>query len=158
MTAATNTHFCHPSNRFYPALRQAGIVDWQLEASIGMTALQRADLIGKGIGITNLVNRATARADELAPEELVQGAVRLTRLVAETAPRVVAVAGITAFRVAFGRPRTTTGEQVEPLGDASLWVIPNPSGLNAHVTAADMAWWMKQLAVSAGLEWQSGIG
>lgn len=151
LTAATNTHFCHPSNRFYPALRLAGLIDWDLDARVGLTEDQRAALVARGIGITNLVNRATARADELAPGELTEGAMRLTRLVDEIRPPVVAIAGVTAFRVAFVRPKAAIGEQSELLAAARLWVIPNPSGLNAHVNAADMAGWMTELADAAVL-------
>lgn len=116
-----------------------------------MTDEQRAGLVAKGIGITNLVNRATARADELDPVELRVGGERLARLAAEMSPKVVAIAGITAYRTAFSRPRATPGVQPEGLGGSELWVIPNPSGLNAHLNTADMANWMSELSDAAGL-------
>ncbi len=130
----------------------AGVIDWHLDAGIGMTADQRRDLVDRGISITNLVNRATARADELHPSELREGAVRLSSLVKEITPRVVAVAGITAFRTAFEAPAAVVGEQSGGLGPSRLWVIPNPSGLNAHTTIADMATWISQLVDAAGLK------
>jgi TDG/mug DNA glycosylase family protein len=138
-TAATQTHFAHPGNRFYPALRRAGIIDRDLDPAAGLTEADCLYLIARGLGITNLVNRATARADELGPEELRAGFVRLTELVRKHRPRVVAVAGITAYRTAFGRPRARGGEQPETLAGARLWVVPNPSGLNAHDTLATLA-------------------
>ncbi len=138
-TAATQTHFAHPGNRFYPALRLAGIIDRDLDRAGGMTDEDRAYLIGRGIGNTNLVNRATIRADELTREELRAGRLRLEATVAEHRPRVVVVAGVTAFRTAFGRPKAAVGEQTDPIGDARLWVVPNPSGLNAHETIATLA-------------------
>jgi double-stranded uracil-DNA glycosylase len=138
-TAATQTHFAHPGNRFYPALRRAGIIDRDLDPAAGLTEADCRYLIARGLGITNLVNRATARADELGPEELRAGCARLTELVRKHRPRVVAVAGITAYRTAFGRPRARGGEQPETLADARLWVVPNPSGLNAHDTLATLA-------------------
>ena len=138
-TAATQTHFAHPGNRFYPALRLAGIVDRDLDRGRGMTAEDRAYLTGRGIGITNLVNRATARADELSPTELVAGRTRLEAFVALHHPVVVAIAGLTAYRVAFGNPKASGGEQADLLTGARLWVVPNPSGLNAHETITSLA-------------------
>ena len=138
-TAATQTHFAHPGNRFYPALRLAGIVDRDLDRAGGMTDDDRAYLIGRGIGITNLVARASIRADELTAAELRQGRLRLERVVTDHQPAVVAVAGITAYRTAFGRPKARAGEQSEDLAGARLWIVPNPSGLNAHETLITLA-------------------
>ena len=138
-TAATQTHFAHPVNRFYPALLAAGIIARPIDAAAGMTDEDRDHLRDRGIGITNLVHRATARASELTNAELKEGGVALTRLVEERRPHVVAVAGITAYRAAFGLPRAVSGRQPEPLGPAELWVVPNPSGLNAHETVASLA-------------------
>lgn len=146
LTAARQTHFCHPSNRFYPALRRAGIIDWELDADTGITPEQQRGLIDKGVGITNLVPRATARASELSAEELRQGRFRLTGTVRNLTPAVVAVLGVTAYRTAFSRPRAQLGEQPEDLEGAALWVVPNPSGLNAHVTVDTMADWFIRLA------------
>lgn len=150
-TAATNTHFCHPSNRFYPALRAAGLIDFEVEASRGMDQSQRADLLARGIGITNLVNRATARASELSTRELRTGAKRLEEVVARVSPQVVAVAGVTAYRTAFGRPNARNGPQPESIGGVETWVVPNPSGLNAHETVDTLAEWYRRVAEAAGL-------
>jgi TDG/mug DNA glycosylase family protein len=150
-TAATNTHFCHPSNRFYPALRAAGLIDWGVDSNIGMSVEERDRLLGSGIGITNLVARATVRASQLTPSELRQGAARLQRTVAEVEPDVVAVAGVTAYRTAFGRPGATLGPQPESMGESGVWVVPNPSGLNAHETIESLAHWYRQVGAAAGL-------
>ena len=150
-TAATQTHFCHPSNRFYPALREAGLIDWSVDADRGMSEHQREDLVGKGIGITNLVNRATVRASELGREELREGGRRLLALVAQIEPRVVAVAGVTAFRVAFEDRVAGLGRQPSDIGPAEVWVVPNPSGLNAHETTATLAGWFALAASAAGV-------
>jgi len=138
-TAATQTHFAHPGNRFYPALLLAGILDHPVDQAAGLDEADRERLRSRGIGITNLVPRASAKASELRPDELREGGRRLEELVRRTAPRVVAVAGVTAYRIAFGRPRATTGRQPEDLAGAELWVVPNPSGLNAHETVASLA-------------------
>lgn len=138
-TAATQTHFAHPGNRFYPALLRAGILEEPVDAAAGMTEEDRDRLRARGIGITNLVHRATARADELTLEELRTGGERLVALVRRTTPAVVAVAGVTAYRSAFGLPRARPGRQPESLAGAELWVVPNPSGLNAHETVASLA-------------------
>jgi TDG/mug DNA glycosylase family protein len=138
-TAATQTHFCHPGNRFYPALRLAGIIDRELDRGKPMTEQDRAYLMQRGIGITNLVNRATARADELSPAELRAGRTRLEEFVALHHPVVVAIAGLTAYRAAFGNPRARGGEQADRLSNARVWVVPNPSGLNAHETITSLA-------------------
>ncbi len=151
-TAATQTHFAHPGNRFYPALRLAGIVDREISRADGMTDDDRAYLISRGIGNTNLVTRATVRADELSAAELRAGRLRLEAFVAEHRPVVVAIAGITAYRTAFGRPKAKLGEQPEAIGDARLWVVPNPSGLNAHATIASLASAYAEPARAAGLD------
>jgi TDG/mug DNA glycosylase family protein len=138
-TAATQTHFAHPVNRFYPALLRAGILDRPVDQAAGMTEEDRELLRARGIGITNVVRRATARASELTADELRAGGRRLEELVGGTAPRVVAVAGVTAYRTAFGRPKAVLGPQPMRLAGAELWVVPNPSGLNAHETVASLA-------------------
>jgi TDG/mug DNA glycosylase family protein len=138
-TAATQTHFAHPANRFYPALRRAGIIDRVMDPAAGMTDEDRDYLRSRGIGITNVVRRATARAAELTPEELREGGRQLVELVNRARPRVVAIAGITAYRSAFGRRLAVLGKQPEPLAGAELWVVPNPSGLNAHETIDSLA-------------------
>jgi double-stranded uracil-DNA glycosylase len=150
-TAGTGTHFSHPGNRFYPALRLAGIIDRDLDRAAGMTEEDRHYFLSRGLGITNLVNRATIRADELSPEELRAGSLRLTAFVARHRPLVVAVAGITAYRQAFSRPKARGGEQPVRLGEARLWVVPNPSGLNAHETTATLAAAYAEPARAAGI-------
>ena len=150
-TAATQTHFCHPSNRFYPALRRAGLIDWSVDTDTGMTEQQRQALKDTGIGITNLVNRATVRASELSHEELREGGERLTRTIEVVRPLVVAVAGVTAYRLAFGRRQARLGPQDSGLGPAQLWVVPNPSGLNAHETIDSLADWYARVVGEAGL-------
>ena len=138
-TAATQTHFAHPGNRFWPALLAGGVIERLPDFATGMTDAEREELLARGIGITNLVNRATARADEVSREEFRGGALRLAETVRAWRPAVVAVVGITAYRQAFDRPKATTGRQPEPLEGADLWVVPNPSGLNAHDTVATLA-------------------
>ncbi|HEY0950240.1 mismatch-specific DNA-glycosylase [Nocardioides sp.] len=150
-TAATQTHFAHPVNRFYPALLAAGIITEPISPSAGMTEEDRDHLRARGIGITNLVRRATARASELSEEELRAGGLELVETVRRTAPRVVAVAGITAYRTAFGQRRATLGRQPEPLARAELWIVPNPSGLNAHETVATLATAYAEAARAAGV-------
>lgn len=150
-TAATQTHFAHPGNRFYPALLEAGIIDRPIDRGAGMTDDDRAYLVGRGIGITNIVHRATAKASELTRVELLDGGERLVQFVVEHAPRVVAVAGLTAYRDAFGRRDAVAGRQSEMLGGAELWVVPNPSGLNAHDTTSSLAVAYRAPAEAAGI-------
>ncbi len=156
-TAAVNTHFAHPANRFYPALARAGISAYEIDRAAGMSAADRAGLIARGVGITNLVRRATARADELSREELREGGERLLGFVAEQRPAVVAIAGITAYRDAFGERRAAAGRQPETLesaarwSGAALWVVPNPSGLNAHETVETLAAAYAAPAAEAGV-------
>jgi TDG/mug DNA glycosylase family protein len=150
-TVAVQSHFGRRGNRFYPALFRAGIIDRPIDASGGYTDEDRAHLLERGIGITNLVARATARADELTPAELVAGADDLRRRVRELDPKVVAILGVTAYRTAFGRPRTAVGRQPEDLGGSQLWVVANPSGLNAHATVATLAAAYREVAVAAGV-------
>jgi double-stranded uracil-DNA glycosylase len=153
-TAATNTHFAHPGNRFYPALRLAGIISAEIP-STGMNHEHRSHLISRGIGLTNLVARATARADELSKAELQRGGEQLLEFVARYQPRVVAIAGITAYRQAFGQPKAVAGEQpltlVDEWSGAQLFVVPNPSGLNAHSTVESLATAYREAAVAAGV-------
>ncbi len=138
-TAATRTHFAHPVNRFYPALLRAGIIERPIDPAAGMTEEERDYLRSRGIGITNVVRRATAKASELTRAELREGGQQLVETIRRHAPTVVAIAGITAYRDAFGLPQATLGHQPEPLAGADLWVVPNPSGLNAHETVASLA-------------------
>ena len=150
-TAATQTHFAHPGNRFYPALRLAGIVERDFNRGEPMTDEDRAYLVDRGIGITNLVNRATARADELSPAELQAGRTRLAVFVALHQPLVVAVAGLTAYRVAFADSKAKGGEQADLLSGSRVWAVPNPSGLNAHETITSLAHAYAEPAKIAGV-------
>ena len=140
-TAAVNAHFARPGNRFWPALHLAGITPWLVDASGGLSDEDTRMLSDRGIGITNVVPVATARADELTIVQLRDGAARLVDMIDRLQPPVVAVLGITAYRAAFDRPKAVAGRQAERLADdrAELWVLPNPSGLNAHETVITLA-------------------
>lgn len=129
----TGHHFARPGNRFWPTLYAAGFTDRLLKPS------EQAELLKHGYGITNLVERATATAAELTAAELLAGGQRLLAKVEQYQPQVLAVLGVTAYRTAFQRPQAQMGEQPGGLGPARLWVLPNPSGLNAHYTPADLA-------------------
>ncbi len=131
-SGATGHHFARPGNRFWPTLHQAGFTPRLLHPS------EERELLTYGYGITNLVARATATADELSPEELVAGQRRLKSKVKRYQPQVVAILGISAYRTAFGQKTVTLGRQPEPLANAVVWVLPNPSGLNAHYQLADL--------------------
>ena len=125
-SAATGWHFARPGNRFWPALHLSGFTPRLL-------APAEQDLLpGYGLGITNLVARPTAQASELADAELKAGAERLATLVDRHRPRILAIAGVTAYRTAFGHPRAVTGPQPSSPPGPQVWVLPNPSGLNAH--------------------------
>lgn len=150
-TAAAQTHFAHPGNRFYPALRLAGIIDRDIDRGAGMSDADRDHLIERGVGITNIVRRTTARASELSVAELRAGAVELTRTIERVAPSVVAVAGVTAYRTAFRAPKAVVGRQPEGLAGAQLWIVPNPSGLNAHETVDTLAAAYREAAAAAGV-------
>ena len=125
-SAATGWHFARPGNRFWPALHLSGFTPRLLAPR------EQGLLPALGLGITNLVARATAQAAELHNAELRAGREHLAALVDQYRPRVVAIAGVTAYRTAFGQPKAGNGPQPDRLGDARLWVLPNPSGLNAH--------------------------
>jgi TDG/mug DNA glycosylase family protein len=132
-SAATGHHFARPGNRFWPALHLSGFTPRLLRPA------EQELLLDWGLGVTNVVARATARADELSADELRAGARRLTMLAEEYTPRFVAVVGVSAYRTGFDRPRATVGEQPETIGTAQLWVLPNPSGLNARWTIPRLA-------------------
>jgi TDG/mug DNA glycosylase family protein len=116
-----------------------------------MAEQDREHLIARGVGITNIVPRATAAAAELAAAELRAGARRLEEMAEALGPRVVAVAGVTAYRVGFQRPRAQLGRQPERIAGAELWAVPNPSGLNAHHNVASLAAAYRQAALAAGI-------
>lgn len=132
-SAATGHHFARPGNRFWPALERSGFTPRLL------APWEDGELPEFGAGLTNVAARATARADELSPDELERGARRLERKVRRLSPRCVAFLGVTAYRLAFERPGATVGAQEERLGPASIWVLPNPSGLNAHYQLPELA-------------------
>ncbi|MDG4826799.1 G/U mismatch-specific DNA glycosylase [Asanoa sp. WMMD1127] len=125
-SAATGHHFARPGNRFWPALHRSGFTDRQLDPA------EQLSLLDAGLGITNIVDRASARADELTPAELTAGGAALAAKATRWRPHWIAILGVTAYRTAFGRPKATVGPQPEHAGPAKLWILPNPSGLNAH--------------------------
>jgi double-stranded uracil-DNA glycosylase len=125
-SGATGHHFARPGNRFWPALHQAGFTPRLLHPG------EQRELLNLGYGITNLVRRTTATADELSAEELLAGRKRLVSKVKRYQPRILAVLGIGAYRTAFQQPKAALGLQTESIGNTILWVLPNPSGLNAH--------------------------
>ncbi len=148
-TAAVGAPFAHPGNRFYRALWEAGITPDRIDATRGLREADIRQLTDRGIALTNLVDRATARAGELDPAELRAGAVRLMTKLDAWNPAVVAMVGITAYRTAFRRPRATVGLQPDPPSNHRWWVVPNPSGLNTHETVASLAAWYRKVADDA---------
>ena len=142
-TAWSGNHFAKPGNRFWPALHAAGFTDRLLHPS------EKRELLDAGYGITNVVMRTTATAAELAPEEYVEGGRRLVAKVKRYRPRVLAVLGVGAYRAAFARPKATLGLQPETIGDTRLWVLPNPSGLNANYQAPELARLFRELRIFA---------
>lgn len=130
-TAVTGDHFAGPGNRFWPALHQSGFTGRQLHPS------EKNLLLDYGCGITNVVGRATGRADELARAELEEGGIRLREKVETYRPHTLAVLGLGAYRAAFGVPDAVVGLQPERIGATHLWLLPNPSGLNAHYLLQD---------------------
>jgi double-stranded uracil-DNA glycosylase len=143
-SAATGWHFARPGNRFWPALHASGFTPRQLKPS------EQAELTRYGLGITNIAPRATAQAAELTAAELKEGAARLLGLIAARRPRFVAIAGVTAYRTAFARPKALIGPQPDPLGTARLWILPNPSGLNASWTLPRLTEAFRELRAAAG--------
>lgn len=132
-SGATGHHFARPGNRFWPALHRSDFTPRQLRPD------EQEELLTFGLGITNVVARATAKADELSAAEFREGGAALVEKVGRLRPRVLAVLGIGAYRTAFGKPKTVVGRQPEGLGDTEVWVLPNPSGLNAHYTLDGLA-------------------
>jgi TDG/mug DNA glycosylase family protein len=143
-SAAVQCHFGRPGNRFWPVLHAAGFTDRLLRPS------EQRELLKLGYGITNIASRATAAAAELTAEELAEGAARLEKKVRRYKPAAVAVLGVTAYRAAFGRPRAKLGKQPEKLTGAEVWILPNPSGLNAHYQAKDLVRLFEQLREAIG--------
>jgi TDG/mug DNA glycosylase family protein len=143
-SAATGHHFARPGNRFWPALHAAGFTPrrlWPWEKDV---------LLREGFGLTNLVARATASADELAPAELVAGRRRLAAKVRRHRPRIVAFLGMGAYRHGFGRPRAALGEQPDRFAGARVWVLPSPSGLNASYQMGALVSMLRELRSAAG--------
>jgi TDG/mug DNA glycosylase family protein len=132
-SAAVGHHFARPGNRFWPTLHAAGFTPRRL------TPAEDGELPAHGVGVTNIAPRPTRAAAELSRQELRAGAIDLERVVGEIAPRLVAVVGLGAYRVAFDRPKAGWGLQPEMIGGCPVWVLPNPSGLNAHYKPADFA-------------------
>ncbi|MFD2840891.1 mismatch-specific DNA-glycosylase [Populibacterium corticicola] len=153
-TAAVNAPFARPGNRFWPSLHRAGLTDHLVDASRGLRPEDEAQFLRRGIGLTNLVGRATVRADELTRTELREGGERLVARLEGLEPAVVAIAGITAFRAAFGLPKAKMGEQDTALvegwrEESRLWVVPQPSGLNAHKNIDSLAQYWRDVWRSA---------
>ena len=132
-SAATGYHFARPGNRFWPALHRSGFTPRLLHPS------EQSGLPALGLGITNVVARATARADQLSPAELIEGGTILTDMARRWRPRFLAVLGVTAYRTAYGRRGAVIGRQDHEIGGVPVWVLPNPSGLNARFQIADLA-------------------
>jgi TDG/mug DNA glycosylase family protein len=144
-SAATGHHFARPGNRFWPALHRSGFTPRELDP------FEDRELLEYGVGLTNIAPRATARADQLDRDELRAGARSLVRKVRRRRPAWVGIVGVTAYREAFERPKARMGRQEETLGGAGLWILPNPSGLNAHYQLPDLARLYAELWVAARL-------
>ncbi len=142
-TAAIGHHFGRPGNRFWPALHASGFTDRLL------SPWEERELLALGLGITNVVARATASAEELSRQELRAGGERLERKVRRLGPRIVAFLGIGAYRSAFGRPHASVGPQSERVSGSRVWVLPNPSGLNAHFQLPELAAAFRRLRLEA---------
>ena len=132
-SAVVRHHFARPGNRFWPALYQSGFISRPLKPE------EDLQLLDHGIGLTNIARHATARGDEVPPDAFERGGRTLVRKIRRHRPRSVAILGVTAYRVAFDLPKATMGPQDRTLGGAPLWVLPNPSGLNAHYQIPDLA-------------------
>lgn len=142
-TAAVGHHFARPGNRFWPALHKAGYTPYVLSPH------EERRLLEWGYGITNIVARATARADEVSRRELEAGAAVLEAKMARFRPRALAILGVTAYRAAFGEKATAIGPQTRTIGGVPVWVLPNPSGLNAHYQLDDLAELYREVRLAA---------
>lgn len=144
-SAAVGAHFARPGNRFWRVLHAAGLTDRLLDPS------EQQQLLSFGIGITNLVDRATAKASEISAHELRRGAGQLASKVADLRPNVVAVLGLQAYRTAFAEPRAAIGRQSEPLACSTVWLLPNPSGVQARYQMPELVTLFGELRHAAGL-------
>ena len=142
-SGAVGHHFARPGNRFWPVLHKAGF------APRVLSPFEERNLLKYGYGITNIVNRSTATAVELGREELKAGGLRLAKKIRRYRPRVVAILGLAAYRTAFGRPKAGCGRQEERIGPSQIWVLPNPSGLNASYQIPALSRMFKQVRIAA---------
>lgn len=142
-SGAVGHHFARPGNRFWPALHRAALTPCRLSPG------EERELLKHGIGITNIVNRTTARASELSKDELTRGGRRLAAKLRRLAPRSVVFLGLDAYRAAFGVRHVAVGRQDRQIGGATIWVLPNPSGLNAHYQLDDFARLFRRLAAAS---------
>jgi TDG/mug DNA glycosylase family protein len=133
VSAETGHHFARPGNRFWPALHLAGFTPRQFRPD------EQGELLGLGLGITNVVDRPSAKADELSKAEFLAGGEKLVTKVLEYQPAWLAVVGVTAYRDAFGERKAVMGRQERKIGRTQIWILPNPSGLNAHYTLPNLA-------------------
>ncbi len=147
-SAVVGYHFARPGNRFWPALHASGFTQRLLAPS------EQEELLALGYGITNVVDRATVSADVLTARELAEGGRRLEAKVRRYRPRCLAVLGIGAWRTAFGHPKASLGPQPQSLGGARVWVLPNPSGLNAHYRPGDLARLFRELRLAVESTWK----
>jgi len=138
-SAAVGHHFARPGNRFWPALHAGGFTDHRF------TPDEDHDLLKSSYGLTNIVERTTASAKELSNGELIEGVQRLDQMARKYQPQVLAILGVGAYRIGFQRPQAAVGQQPERLADTVLWVLPNPSGLNAHYSLSNLATHFREL-------------
>jgi TDG/mug DNA glycosylase family protein len=142
-TAAVGHHFARPGNRFWPALYKSGFTNRLL------SPFEERELLKLRLGVTNVVAHATAAASELTKEDIVKGGRALRAKVRRYQPRILAILGVGAYRHAFRQPKATIGAQTEPIGDTRVWVLPNPSGLNANYQLPDLVWLFSELRAAA---------
>lgn len=138
-TAAVGHHFARPGNRFWPALHAGRFTDRVL------SPFEERELLKSGYGITNVVPRTTASADQLRKEEIVAGGEKLRKKVLRYRPKVLAILGVGTYRTGFNNPKAAVGRQPEMIGSTIVWVLPNPSGLNAHYQAGELARLFREL-------------
>lgn len=144
-SAATGYHFARPGNRFWKAIHLAGFTERQLDPS------EEHELLGLGYGITGFCKRATATASELSKQELIDGGQHLVKRVEKYRPRILAVLAMTAYRTAFHKPKAALGKQQETFGDTKIWLLPNPSGLNANYQLPDFVRLFSELKAASEL-------